>query len=108
MMYEAVCILTDLHVSPPQTAGANSHLELIQTAVQDCDLLIYSGDILTMDGAGGEAYYTMALNVAETIGKPFMFTLGNHDGAVHGAPRQLLLQRLTGSALHEGVVRFYA
>ena len=102
-----VCLLTDLHLQPPQTQALSSRLENVRHAVVACELVIYSGDILTMDACNGNllacsSYYSLARFVVDTIAKPFMFTLGNHDGAPWVPPRQEVQRRLAASTHHVG------
>ena len=99
-----VCLLTDLHLQPP---AHSARLALIQQAVTPCDLVIYCGDILTMDSCHGDAsvcteHFVLARRVVDTIAKPFMFTLGNHDGEPNHPPRRQLQEYLAASTHHIG------
>ena len=98
---QAVCLITDLHIKPP-ISDDQQHIDNIKSAVVGCDVLVYSGDILTMDHAGGPQFYDLARTLVEDVGKPFMFTLGNHDGGEESSQRMLLRQALNASALHVG------
>lgn len=105
---QSVCLLPDLHFSPPLTADDSIHIQHIRTAVAaQCDLLIYVGDILTMDQctsiAACASFYPTVRTVVDTIGMPFLFTLGNHDGDPSSAERTQLKAVLNASAHHVGV-----
>ena len=105
---QSVCLLPDLHFSPPLTADDSIHIQHIRTAVAaQCDLLIYVGDILTMDQctsiAACASFYPTARTVVDTIGMPFLFTLGNHDGDPSSAERTQLKAVLNASAHHVGI-----
>ena len=105
---QSVCLLPDLHFSPPLTADDSIHIQHIRTAVAaQCDLLIYVGDILTMDQctsiAACASFYPAVRTVVDTIGMPFLFTLGNHDGDPSSAERTQLKAVLNASAHHVGI-----
>ena len=102
-----VCFISDLHLRPYQGATA-ARVQLVQVAVAPCDLLIYSGDVLMMDECHGKVaacvtHLAMARRFVDAIAKPFLFTLGNHDGEPGLPPRQELARRLNASAHHGGL-----
>ena len=103
-----VCLVTDLHLSPPLTQATNALLLQMQLALQSCGLVVYLGDILTIPGgeargpSGCDSFYNLARLVVEQVGRPYMFTLGNHDGEVDGAARLRLRQTLNASTFHAG------
>ena len=101
-----VCVLSDLHLQPPLQLRLALRLQVVKQAVSSCELLIYSGDILTMDDCPSTeacaAHYELARHVVDTVAKPFMFTLGNHDGVPGLEPRLRLQQQVAASSHHVG------
>jgi hypothetical protein len=79
-------------------------LSLLRSSLQTCSLIIYSGDVLTMDSCHGPCnpYAALARQIVDRVGRPFMFTLGNHDGDPVSRERWSLRQSLNASALHIG------
>ena len=76
-----VCALSDMHLNV-----GNSVVQ-IQNMVELCDLVVYVGDILDFEaivdckswGPDCNAALGYLDIVLDDIGKPFLFTLGNHD-----------------------------
>jgi hypothetical protein len=105
----AVCLVTDLHMVPPWTGTQQrlmeTRLEVLRDALAHCSLIIYSGDVLTMDSCRASACDSsieLAQQIVESVNRPFMFTLGNHDGSPNGPERWSLRARLNASTLHIG------
>lgn len=105
-----VCLATDLHMIPPVGMPAvmlmETRLATLRTALSACSLVIYAGDILTMDSCDAVAcdeHIALARRIVDHVGRPFMFTLGNHDGAPEGADRMRLRETLNASVLHTGL-----
>lgn len=118
--------------TPSSAAGAealDARLQLLRRRLSSCDLVVYSGDITHMDGCVAEDgaaaaaaakqewssrrissrvpapcsdFELLAAHIVNTIGRPAMFTLGNHDGVRDGSPRHRLLGRLNASPHHVG------
>ena len=81
----AICLLPDLHVSPPLSADDEAHIEAIRTAVSDaCDLLIYLGDRWNANGpgsVGNSSYVWLPLVRDRSSATGFsMLSLGNGTG----------------------------
>ena len=45
---QRVCLVTDLHLTPPQTAPMASHMQQLRAALAPCDLVVYLGDQVAM------------------------------------------------------------
>ena len=75
-----VCLVTDLHIVPAEEL-LEVRLLTLRQSLAFCSMVVYLGDVLTMDVCGltGScvAYCELARHIVERVDRPFMFTLGN-------------------------------
>ena len=95
-------IITDVHMYP----GIIPHeINLIRDNVNDSDFVIYLGDLFNSVDCSNtniKCNLTDQLNYfVRQINKPFLFTLGNHDGT--GKIRNRLITNLKNNNLHIGI-----
>ena len=94
-------IITDVHAYPGKTPH---EINLIKSNVQDSDFVMYLGDLFNSVECPKHKKCNLPNQVDEfvsIINKPFLFTLGNHDGS--GNIRNELIERLQNHPLHIGI-----
>ena len=91
-------IITDVHAYPGKTPH---EILSIKNIVKDSDFVIYLGDLFNSVDCKQCNLPKQLDNFVSTINKPFLFTLGNHDG--DGEIRNQLIETLQNHKLHIGI-----
>ena len=91
-------IITDVHAYPGRTPH---EILSIKNNVKDSDFVIYLGDLFNSVDCKICNLPKQLDNFVSTINKPFLFTLGNHDG--DGEIRNKLIEILQNHKLHIGI-----
>ena len=97
-----LCVLTDLHLY------SDSDYMYLKKPIEACEMLILTGDIVNFDTVEGcpdsQACHDSLdymMNFVTDLGKPFLYTLGNHDSTT--GKSKLLATKILGShELHAG------
>ncbi len=94
-------IITDLHAYPNQIPP---EINIIKNRVRDSDFIVYNGDIMNsvecslFDKCNIEHQINRMISI---IDKPFLFTLGNHDG--DGKIRNSIINVMYNHEMHIGI-----
>lgn len=94
-------IITDVHANPGETPH---EINSIKNNVKDSDFVMYLGDLFNSVKCPILKKCNLPNQIdafVTKINKPFLFTLGNHDGT--GKIRNELIERLQNHPLHLGI-----
>ena len=102
LIFPVLCVLTDLHFN------YNDDISYILPKIQQCNLLIFNGDILNYDSIKDCPPSKNCTNAVQWLNttismfnKPFLFTLGNHD-SITGPNKTFAAPYLGRHPLHIG------